>query len=595
MMATLPSATRCSPRLRTFAAALSMLTLVPAHAIDTKVSGRVTFGASYRMEDRDSHLLYSFNAAAIGQTGLAGGGQNSDDANMNFDKHDATTRVLKGYLDIAATEGKTSALLRLKAWHDFALSDDPRAWGNTPNRYTAGQPLSDAGAARLSRFSGAVISDAYLQHSGELAGMKVMGRIGQQSLDWGQRASFAGGLQALNPVDLPAMRRPGAVPQELRVPVPMLFGRIEPKAGIGVEGFYQTRFRPNALDVCGTFNSPVDYLADGCDKAYAAGPATSDRVRLQNGAYLKRVDSPYPTDDAQFGGALTWKEALRGTDVGLYYARYTNRTPTPGMRKSTRVGSALIPLDPDGKNLAFFLEYVQRIELYAFNLTHKYGKTTFYGELSYRPNQPLQLPPGDVLGAFISPTAPALLRANATATAPGGYFGGYDRYKVTQTQIGIAHDLKWGDTPLNLSAEVVSKHVGNLPSPLVRRYLRADQFGQGPTLGNCVVNTAYPERQCSTDGYVSSDAYAYRLRADARFAAVAPGLDAQATALFIHELKGWSYDGLLNEGRRSMNLALRFDYLQRYVAEVVYTPIWGGAYNHVADRDQIAFSAGIKF
>jgi hypothetical protein len=74
-----------------------------------------------------------------------------------------------------------------------------------------------------------------------------------------------------------------------------------------------------------------------------------------------------------------------------------------------------------------------------------------------------------------------------------------------------------------------------------------------------------------------------------------PGLDAQATAMFVHEFKGWSYDGLLNEGRRSMNLALRLEYRQRYVAEVVYTPNWGGAYNHVSDRDLIAFSAGVKF
>jgi hypothetical protein len=594
-MATMPRAASYSPRLRALAAALSVLAVVPAQAIDTKVSGRVSFGASYRLQAQDPELLYSFNAAAVGKTGLAGGGQNSDDANMNFNKHDATTRVLKAYVDFAATEGKSTALLRLKAWHDFALGDNPRAWGNTPSGYAAGQPLSDAGAPRQSRFSGVALSDAYLQHSGELAGMKAMGRLGQQSLDWGQRAGFPGGLQGLNPVDLPATRRPGAVPQELRVPVPMLFARIEPLAGIGVEGFYQTRFRPNALDVCGTFNSPVDYLADGCDKAFAGAPATSDRQRLQNGAYLKRVDSPHPTDDAQFGAALTWKDVLPALDAGLYYARYTNRTPTPGMRKSTRVGSALIPLDPDGKNLAFFLEYVRRIELYAFTLSHKRGATTIYGELSYRPNQPLQLPPGDVLGAFISPTAPALLRANATATAPGGYFGGYDRYHVTQSQIGVAHDLKWGSTPVNLSAEVVSKHVASLPDPLVRRYLRADQFGQGPTLGACVVNTPNAARQCSTDGYVSSDAYAYRLRADARFPAIMPALDAQATALFIHEVKGWSYDGLLNEGRRSMNLALRVEYRQRYVAEVVLTPIWGGAYNHVADRDQIAFSAGVKF
>ena len=586
---------RTTFRRRALAAALAALCAAPASALDTKTSGRVTFGASYRTEAQSPYLLYSHNAAAVGLTGLSSGGQNSDDANTNFNKHDATNRVLKAYLDVAFSEGKTTGLARFKAWHDYALSDDPRAWGNTPNGYAAGQPLSDAGAPKLSRFEGVALMDLYVQRAAELAGMRAMGRIGQQTLDWGARAGFAGGLQGLNSVDIPATRRPGAVPQELRVPAPMLFGRIEPLAGVGVEGFVQSKFRPNALDVCGSFGSPVDYLVDGCEKAYAGGPATSDRVRLQNGAFIKRIDSPQPTGDTQYGIGATWKDALPATDIGLYHARYTNRTPTPGMRKSTRVGSALVLGDPDGKNVAYFLEYVRKIELYALTLSHKRGATAFYGELSFRPNQPLQMPPGDVLGAFLSPTAPALLRAEATATPPGGYFGGYDRFNTTQSQISIAHDLKWGATPLNLSAELVHKHVGSLPDPLVRRYLRADQFGQGPTLGNCVVTTAFPERQCSTDGYVSPDAFAYRLRADARFAAVHPGLDAQATAMFIHEFKGWSYDGLLNEGRRSMNLALRLEYRQRYVAEVVYTPNWGGAYNHVSDRDLIAFSAGVRF
>ncbi len=44
-----------------------------------------------------------------------------------------------------------------------------------------------------------------------------------------------------------------------------------------------------------------------------------------------------------------------------------------------------------------------------------------------------------------------------------------------------------------------------------------------------------------------------------------------------------------------MNLALRFEYRQRYVAEVVYVPIRGGAYNNQADKDQLSLAVGIKF
>jgi hypothetical protein len=44
----------------------------------------------------------------------------------------------------------------------------------------------------------------------------------------------------------------------------------------------------------------------------------------------------------------------------------------------------------------------------------------------------------------------------------------------------------------------------------------------------------------------------------------------QHSALFVHDVKGWSADALINEGRRTMNLALRFEYRQRYLAEIVY-------------------------
>jgi hypothetical protein len=65
--------------------------------------------------------------------------------------------------------------------------------------------------------------------------------------------------------------------------------------------------------------------------------------------------------------------------------------------------------------------------------------------------------------------------------------------------------------------------------------------------------------------------------------------------LFVHDVKGWSADALINQGRRNAKLALRFEYCQRYLAELVYTPVWGGDYNAVSDRDQLAVAVGIKF
>ncbi|UUZ49251.1 DUF1302 family protein [Massilia sp. B-10] len=63
-----------------------------AFALETRISGRLMYGAAFRMEDPNPELMVAYNAAAVGLTGLANSGQNTDDANLNFRRGDATTR-----------------------------------------------------------------------------------------------------------------------------------------------------------------------------------------------------------------------------------------------------------------------------------------------------------------------------------------------------------------------------------------------------------------------------------------------------------------------------------------------------------------------
>ncbi len=567
----------------------------PAVALDTELHGRIATGSAYRLEESAPHLLVNYNAAALGLEGRAASGQNTDDGNNNYRRGDTLTRSVHAFLELTASEGAFFAMLRLKAWYDDALKRDARPWGNSINAYTAGRPLGDAGATRMARFSGVALSDYHIAHSALLGGGRITTRIGQQSLPWGERSGFAGGIAALNAVDSPALRRAGATPQEFRAPAPMLYLRLLQPGGLGVEAFYQTRFQPSVSDLCGTFWATTDYLADGCNRTFTGAPAASDPVRLRNGAFLKRVAGPEAAD-GQFGAALTWSPAGADTDLGLYIARYTSRTPVAGLRKAARPGPGVIAGDPDGKNLAFFTEYVGGIDVMALTVSHRRGRSKLVGELTLRPRQPVQLPAADVLPAFLNPAAPSLVRADADAVAPGMLFHAYDNYRTMQLQAGVQHDWpRIGAAAVSTAADLVLKQARGMPDPARRRYGRADQYGSGPVLGVCNVNSPDPAAQCSFDGYVTPRAVAYRLRVDGRFALPVDGLLAHAWAMLTHDVKGWSYDFQINEGRRTANLALRLEYRQRHFAEIVYAPVWGGRYNAQADRDQVSLAVGTRF
>lgn len=321
---------------RAAVAALAAGAALPAAAIDVAYGGRVTFGSTYRLEAPDPNLLNSSNAAAAGLTGVSKVGQNADDSNINFRRHDATTRVLKAYLDLTASEGGLKALARVKAWHDFALADNPRAWGNIASGYVPGAPLSDSGAPLLSRFSGVALSEFFVQYGGEVGGRHATVRAGRQSLGWGVRG-FAGGLSALDPVDLPATRRAGATPQETKVPVPALFGRIEAAPGLALEGFYQLGFRPAALDMCGTFWSVLDYLADGCGKAFGEGrPRATACATPREGLSSVSPRRPKPTSAstvwALHGNQGRWRPISASTTPAIPTARRCRAYACPPAR-----------------------------------------------------------------------------------------------------------------------------------------------------------------------------------------------------------------------------------------------------------------------
>ncbi|MEW6645438.1 MAG: DUF1302 family protein [Pseudomonadota bacterium] len=569
--------------------------------VDVTIHGAASVGTVVRAADPDLQFTTLPNARTLGVSS-AGNTRNSDDAELNFRKGKPVSTALQGWVSLEAKVDGFGVFVRGKGWRDFTLADQAVPWGNYPNGYVPNTPLSDAGFAERSKFTGVALQEAYAFGRVNLSDHPLDFRVGNQLITWGLRSSLAGGLSALNPVDAPATHRAGATVEESQIPFPAASARFAVTPKLSLEGFWQFGQARNAYDGCGTFYAS-DYFAQGCDYVIVGAPFTvTDRVALSAGDWIARAATPANNELGQGGiGARYALDALR-SEVGLFYAHYNARNALPEISRTFRTSAAVpfIPGNPDGGNPLYRTVFAPDIDMIGATWqTSLATKTTLSAEYVYRPNFALGLPAGEELAAAVSATAPNLWRRELNALAPGSFYTGYDRHQTGALNLSVGQQFEqvMGAKLAAFSAEVGLRQVYDLPDPTVRRYLRADTFGAGPVNGYCP--SAAPGvlyTGCTLDGFVTRNAWGFRLRGALTYAVPSVAdLDVTLSASYGKDVSGWSYDGTFSEGRNSAGIALRADYLKTYFAEVTYLPTWGGAFNVLRDRSVFAASMGARF
>jgi hypothetical protein len=414
---------------------------------------------------------------------------------------------------------------------------------------------------------------------------------------WGSPTAIAGGLfTTINAVDFNALNRPGVLPEEVVVRTPAAYAKFDLTAALSVEGFYQFFNTHNEYPVCGTLLSTLDYLASGCNAVVLGGLGVSDATSVATGAFLGRGATPN-NNNPQFGFGGSYLFQSIGTKVGLYYAHVNSRSVSVGAIASGRPGVPFIAGNPGGLNTQYVTSFAPNIDMFAGNFTTRLNATTIYGEVSYKARAPLQLNSVDLLNAFASAVAPTPLRADATATPLGAPYYGFDRYNLGQYQLGVTHTFPnvIGAKALVVGGEVAIKQVYGLPDVNVRRYGRSDVYGQGMVAGVCPAPAT--ELQCSNNGYVTSDAWGYRLKSSLTYENVGvAGLTLTPSLGLAHDVQGWSADGVFSQGRMIMNLGLRAEYKSQFFADVSWAPVvQKGSYDNFWDRQVVSLSAGMRF
>ena len=588
--------------------------------VEGSFDSSLSVGASWSTAKPDRDLIGVNN----GGKGLS---QTSDDGHLNFKRGETFSKIFKGIHDLELKYGDTGVFVRGKYWYDFELKDEGREF----------KDISDHNRKEGAKSSGGQILDAFIYHNYSIADAPGSVRFGKQVVSWGESTFIGGGINSVNPIDVSAFRRPGAEIKEGLIPVNMFYVSQSLTDNLSAEAFYQLEWDQTITDNCGTFFSQPDVIADGCSdnlrllskrSVIAAGGGlplmNAFGVNInEEGVLVKRGPDRDARDSGQFGVAMHYNFEPLDTEFGAYFMNYHSRAPIFSARGASAAtyaaanaltftpgASQLRPLIVAG-NSSYFVEYPEDIRLYglSFSTTLATG-TAWSGELSYRPNAPVQLNTTDILYAGVTPLL-GLAAASPLKGSADQDLNGYRRKEVTQFQTTFTHffDQVMGASRLTLVGEVGVTHVGGLESSNKARYGRDPVYGPGrgalcATLNGGTIAGAGPgtdasnlTANCNNDGFTTATSWGYRGRAIWEYPDVFAGVNLKPNVAWSHDVNGYSPGpgGNFEEGRKAVSLGLDAEYQNTYTASLAYTNFFGGDYNTSVDRDFVALSFGANF
>ena len=554
---------------------------------DSQVSVGVSWGTSHP----SSKLIDSNN----GGTGASSTG---DDGRLNFKRGETFSKILKGVHDLELKYGDSGAFFRGKYWYDLELKNENRAF----------KEISDEGRTNRAKTAGVDLLDAFVYHNYELLERPGHIRLGQQVVSWGESTFIGGGINAINPWDVAALRRPGAELKEGLLPVPMLFVSQRLTDSVNLEAFYQFKWEPYVLDNCGTFFGS-DVAAPGCldnftvlsgelaplapiSEAHGYGyQATSE------GVIIPREKDKEAKNLGQWGVALRWQ--TDNAEFGFFAMNYHSRVPFLGYRAAAAdvygelnsiLGSAVNSGITDAEvleglmaatvlgNATYFMDYPENQRLYGLSFaTSLPSGTAWSGEVSHRPNAPIGLNATDMTMALLTPVDPTVSNLEAV---PGEVVKGYNRKEVTQFQSTLIHtiDRIFGADQLVLIGEAAYVHTAGLESKQNIRYGRDTVFGDH-----------------RLSGYTTKEAFAYRLAASMEYSNVFSGVNLEPNIAWSHDVFGYGPNDSFIENAKAISIGLDAHYLSKYSASLSYTNFFGGQYNTEIDRDYVSLSTSISF
>ena len=552
--------------------------------VEGQIDSELSIGASWSTAKADRNLIGANN-------GGKGQSEISDDGRLNFKRGETFSKIFTGMHGLELKYGDSGLYVRGKYWYDFELQDDSRPF----------KPVSDSGRKASAQSAGAQLLDAFVYHNYEIADQPGAARLGKQVVSWGEGVFIGGGINAINPTDVSAYRRPGTEYKDGLVPVNLFYISQNLTDNLSAEAFYQLDWEQSQADNCGTFFSQSDVMADGCSGNYRVMSKRSaldvaDLAALTGagvdvngeGVLVRRGADRNARTGGQFGVAMHYVFEPLDTEFGAYFMNYHSRDPilsagaAPQSAYNAAAGAGGLGSMIVAGNSSYYVEYPEDIHLYGLSFATRLSTgTAWKGELSYRPNAPVQLNSNDLLYANIT-LLPGLASASPLTVTPGADVQGYRRKEITQFQTSLSHvfDNAMGANRLTVTGEVGVTYVGGLDSSSDLRYGRDPVFGSD-----------------GHDGFTTATSWGYRGRAVWEYNSVLPGVNLKPNLGWSHDISGYSPGPNANfeEGRKAISVGLDGEYQNTYTSSLSYTNFFGGRYNTLSDRDFVALTVGVKF
>jgi hypothetical protein len=572
-------------------------------------NGRVSYGALYRLQDRDPDII------AIASQGNAFTA-NTDDGNLNYSEG-VVSNTVRAAGEVALRWGDVGAYVRGTGFYDFENQSGSRA-----------RTEFDRDAEKLVG-SDIELRESYVSWRFRPGGIPALLRVGQQIVNWSETTFVRDGLDIINPIDLVTALQPASTKDDLRTPQRMAWLALNVTETFSIEAYYQFEWEPVKLPPVGWYFSNNDAVGGeglqswmyGNGQISDLGTDLDQRFELPAGTLgfdedfqrLPGFNRDTPSDTGQYGAALIGiLPNSNATKVGLHYMRYHSRLPVFMARTGDaaavaataepfvaarasalesvylqegvdpveaallgREAAEQVTLSNYANESSFFVTYPEDIDAigFSFSTSARRTGTLFAGEITHHKNFPFQIALNPFLQTVFSPVLfdPGVGDTSLGDYGPSEVIGGYEKLDRSLATLEVAQIFRgrlWADQVL-VSADVSWAGVHDIPG------------GSAPPL-------------TSND----EDSWGYRLQFIATYSGLFGGINIAPFASFAHDVDGITPAPVSTfiEDRKSFTIGMRGVYINRITAEMRYTAFSGGGQlNQLRDRDLLRLQLSYYF